>query len=118
MARVNIPVVTILREGVAFGDYTELNPLLGNYFVQPEGGVEIMLVNDSGGSRTITFVSALEVDALTLDDLRVGMLDGGSVLHGGFRRKTFNQDPVDGSVYVDVDGGGVFARAFRFVDAG
>ena len=118
MARDNIPVVTILREGVAFGDFTPIDFVRGAYFLQPEGGVELMFVNVSGAPRTVTFETALVVDDLEVEDLDCILPAGGSTLHGGFRRKSFNQDFTDGSVFINASGDGVLARAFRFEDAG
>lgn len=117
MARIQIPVVTIVREGVEPSPLTPLNSDVGNYFLQPEGGVHIQMANVSGSSRTVTFISALEVDELALNDLPVVIPAGGSSLYGGFRRKTFNQDSTAGSVFMDVSGDGVLVRAYRFEDA-
>lgn len=119
MARVQIPVTLIVRAGIAVGSWTLLDPANGNYFLQPDGGVELEFVNLDGVDRTITMISSLTVDDLAVDDLPIPIPAGGSVISGGFRRKTFNQEFVDGSVYVDTPvGANVLARAYRFVDAG
>lgn len=114
MARTEVPVVSVTRDGYALADITEIDgdPTNGMYFAQNAGRTFLYIRNiEATLAATITFITPGEVDGLSVEDLYVGVPAGSTYLVSGLAGSTFNQE--DGSVYFDLSHHSWKIRAFK-----
>lgn len=119
MARSEILVTTVIRDGVTPGAVTISDSINDHYIVDNDGNVSFLIISHDASPQTVTFSTPLTVDDLLVEDFVLDVPAGGSVVSGGYRRKSFNQDVAAGSVYIHPSVSGTLEiRAFKFVPAG
>lgn len=115
MARSQIVITDLTREGAAPGVVTVADAVNGHYIVGNDGNVFFEVIN-TGAPATLTINSPLEVDDLPVEELEIA-IPAGTTLAGNFKRRTFNQS-TDGSMWVDPSTSGTMQiRAFRATPA-
>lgn len=103
MARVEIPITTIVRAGVeqpvvVVSDATLKHAVPGN-----DGTMFIEVVSSDGAPQTVVVQPSPEVsaDGLTISPLTLDIGAGETVYFGPFKPSTFNQDAVERQVWLD-----------------
>lgn len=99
MARVQIPVTTVTKSGVAQPAQTTGDSVNGHYFLN-DGTTILEIVSSDAGSQTVTIQTSKTVDGYALADQTVTMAAGTTQYVGPFTTGTFNQS---GSTQVYVD---------------
>lgn len=102
MARTNLTLNTFDTNGIATIAPTAINEVDGAMFVN--GGAIVLYITNVGvDAADITFITGLEVEGLTVEDLTATIANGAARWCGPFTTSTFNQTGGDsGSVYIDV----------------
>jgi hypothetical protein len=104
MARSQITVHDITRDGISQGNAVISDAGNNHYFTGNDGQVFLEIVSTDGGAQSVDIEAgtgmAAIVDGLPLDPLTIAVPAGGTVLAGPFRKLSFNQSS-DGSVWVD-----------------
>ena len=111
MARVEIPVTTILTTGVTQPSQVTANMSLGNYIAANDGRIFLEAKNDDASPQTVTVVTQFVKDGFTLSDNIVSILAGGTKLLGPFPDYLFNK--ADLTVEVDVSDGDIKLRGYK-----
>jgi hypothetical protein len=103
MARTNIPVTEIDRDGVTQpaltnGDATNDHSVTGG----ADGRTFLEIVSSDGGAQTVEVVPNPDftVDGLTVSNLSIAVAAGATVLAGPFRTNTFKQN-ITNDLYVN-----------------
>lgn len=102
MARSQIPVTTIDRDGVEVPAYTTSDATNDHYIAANAGDVELEVKNENASPQTVTVVANPSVfnDGLTLNDLVLTIPAGKTYMFGPFRPNTFKQDAA-GMMYLN-----------------
>lgn len=103
MARSEIPVVEVIRDGVGAGASVLSDSVNGHYFVGNAGKTWIEVESSDAGTQTILVQPSpfLATDGLNVDPFPLEIPPGTVTKAGPWRMKTFNQDRTDGSVFLD-----------------
>jgi hypothetical protein len=99
MARVEIPVQTLSRAGVAALAQTDADSALGNVIKKNDGHIYIEIVSSDAGPQTVGFAIPGLVDGEVVDDKVVAVPAGATRYAGPWPRRTYNQ--ADNSVNVN-----------------
>lgn len=118
MARVEIPVTEIARDGSAQPALTN-GDASSNHFVTggADGLTFLEIVSSDGGAQTVEVVPnpSLTADGLTVDNLSIAVAAGATVVAGPFRTNTFKQDTAN-TLYVNPSvSSNLDFRAYRLV---
>jgi hypothetical protein len=111
MARVEIPVTTILTTGVTQPAQVIANVSLGNYIATNDGRIFLEAKNDDASTQTVTVVTQYTQDGFTLSDLVISLVAGGTKLFGPFATQTFNKSDL--TVEIDASDADIKFRAYK-----
>lgn len=98
MARVQIPVTEVDRDGVAQPSLTNGNATDDHYVTGgADGRTMLEIVSTDAGAQTVEIVpsAAFSPDGLTVGNLSIPVAAGVTVLAGPFRTSTFKQDTAN-----------------------
>jgi len=103
MARVEIPVTTIVRAGVAVPASVVANAALKHAVGGNDGTVWIEVVSTDAAPQTVVVQPSpsVEADGLAVSPLTLAIGAGASMKFGPFKPSTFNQDAVDREIWLD-----------------
>lgn len=118
MARVEIPVAVVARDGVAQPAVTNSDATNDHYVTGGADGLTVIeIVSSDGGAQTVEVPPnpALTADGLTVGNLSIAVAAGATVLAGPFRTNTFRQNTTN-DLYLNPSVSGTLGfRAYRLV---
>ena len=120
MARVEIPVITIVREGVEQQAVVTSDDVLGHAIPGNDGTVFIEIVSGDPAPQTVVVIPSptVEADGLAISPLTLDIAAGATLYCGPFKPSTFNQDAVDREIWLDPSVNGTLSfRAFKIAAA-
>lgn len=91
MARVNVPVTTISRSGVAPPAQTNADSVNGHFISQNDGTIWIEIVSSDAGSQTVAFKLPGTIDGQAIADKVVTVAAGATAIVGPFPVSSYNQ---------------------------
>lgn len=103
MARVEIPVTTIDRDGTAQPSLTNGNATDDHFVTGGADGLTVLqIVSSDAGAQTVEIPPNpnLTADGLTVGNLSIAVAAGATVVAGPFRTNTFKQD-TDNTLWVN-----------------
>jgi len=99
MARIAIPVSTIIRGGLTPPSQTDADATNDHYIASNDGRIFIEIVSSDASTQTVTVETPVTYDSLAVEDLEISIPAGATRLSGPFPMNSFNQS--DQSIYLN-----------------